>query len=266
MNSEEKLNVLKEILLNEEREFDRDILQKIQALQNSQVQLNERVDPILEERLEKFIEEMPERIGPAIRETLKTEIKKSQDAVAEALFPIMGKMIKKYIRAEIKKLNDDINAKLKKSFSFRSPFKRGEKRASTAAALLKEEYKGVVEHVMVIEKASGILKASFARTENIDKDMMAGMLTAIKSFAEDAFAKADQELHRIDYELYTIHLQNFSNYYIAVVISGIYDDIFKDKLEDVLLDFAQFVINKEDLNNRDNFTKKLKEYFTDERI
>ena len=265
MNSEDKLKVLKEILLNEEREFDKDLLLKIEELTAEQRQLSERVNPIMEKRLSTFVDEIPETLGPVITETLKTEIEKSQDAVAEALFPIMGKMIKKYVQAEIKKLNSDINAKLKKSFSFSSPFKKG-KKPTNAAALLKEQYKGFIEHVMVIEKGSGILKANYAKTENIDQDMMAGMLTAIKSFAEDAFAKANLELERIDYELYTIHLQNFSNYYIAVVISGIYDDEFKDKLEDVLLDFAQFVLNKEDLDNKDNFTRKLKAYFTDERI
>ncbi len=265
MNSEDKLKVLKEILLNEEREFDRDLLLKIEQLSAGQRQLSERVNPIMEKRLSTFVEEIPETLGPVITDTLKNEIKKSQDAVAEALFPIMGKMIKKYVQAEIKKLNNDINAKLKKSFSFSSPFRR-KRKAANAAALLKEEYKAFIEHVMVIEKQSGILKANYAKTQNIDQDMMAGMLTAIKSFAEDAFAKTDLELERIDYELYTIHLQNFSNYYIAVVISGIYDDEFKDRLEDVLLDFAQFVLNKEDLDNKDNFTRKLKAYFTDERI
>lgn len=265
MNSEDKLKVLKEILLTEEREFDKDLLLKIEKLAQEQNQLSERVSPLMEERLEEFIEEIPKTLGPVITETLKKEIKKSQDAVAEALYPVMGKMIKKYVQAEIKKLNDNINSKIKNSFSFSSPFKRGRNRTN-AARLLKEEFKGFVEHVMVIEKGSGILTANYAKTQNIDEDMMAGMLTAIKSFAEDAFAKENLELERIDYELYTIHLQNFSNYYIAVVISGIYDDEFKDKLEDVLLDFAQFVLNKDDLNNKQNFTLKLKEYFTDERI
>lgn len=265
MNSEDKLKVLKEILLTEEREFDKDLLLKIERLAKEQNQLSERVSPLMEERLQEFIEDIPKTLGPAITQTLKTEIKKSQDAVAEALYPIMGKMIKKYVQAEIKKLNDNINSKLKNSFSFSAAFNRGKKKTN-AARLLKEEYKGFVENVMVIEKGSGILTANYAKTQNIDEDMMAGMLTAIKSFAEDAFAKANLELERIDYELYTIHLQNFSNYYIAVVISGIYDDEFKDKLEDVLLDFAQFVLNKEDLKNKENFTLKLKEYFTDERI
>lgn len=265
MNSEDKLKVLKEILLTEEREFDKDLLVKIEQLAQEQNQLSERVSPLMEERFKEFVEEMPKKLGPAITQTLKSEIKKSQDAVAEALYPIMGKMIKKYVQAEIKKLNENINSKIKSSFSFTSPFRRGKKRTN-AATLLKQEYKGFVENVMVIEKGSGILKANYAKTQNIDEDMMAGMLTAIKSFAEDAFAKANLELERIDYELYTIHLQNFSNYYIAVVISGIYDDEFKDKLEDVLLDFAQFVINKDDLDDKQNFTRKLKEYFTDERI
>lgn len=265
MNSEDKLKILKDLLLTEEREFDKELMLKIEKLTREQSQLSERVSPLMEERFQEFIEEMPKTVASTITEALKSEIKKSQDAVAEALFPIMGKMIKKYVQAEIKKLNDNINTKLKNTFSFSSPFKRG-KKGTTAAALLKEEYKGFVEHVMVIEKGSGILKANFAKTQNIDQDMMAGMLTAIKSFAEDAFAKANLELERIDYELYTIHLQNFSKYYIAVVISGIYDDEFKDKLEDVLLDFAQFVLNKEDLDNKENFTRKLKAYFTDERI
>ncbi len=265
MNSEDKLKVLKEILLTEEREFDKNLLLKIEKLTREQNQLSERVSPLMEERLQQFMQEIPKTIGPSILEALQTEMKKSQDAVAEALYPVMGKMIKKYVQAEIKKLNDSINSKIKSSFSFTSPFKRSKKQ-TTAAALLKEEYKGVIEHVMVIEKGSGILRANFAKTQNIDQDMVAGMLTAIKSFAEDAFANADLELERIDYELYTIHLQNFSKYYIAVVISGIYDDEFKDKLEDVLLDFAQFVLNKEDLENKENFTRKLKAYFTDERI
>lgn len=265
MNSEDKLKVLKEILLTEEREFDKNLLLKIDELTKEHDQLNKSISPLMEERLQAFIEEIPKTLGPTIIKTLKNEIIKSQDAVAEALYPVMGKMIKKYIQVEIKKLNDNINSKLKSSFSLSSIFKNS-KTQPTGASILKEEYKGSVEHVMVIEKGSGLLKANFAKTQNIDQDMMAGMITAIKSFAEDAFAKQKVELERIDYELYTIHLQNFSKYYIAVVVSGIYDDEFKDKLEDVLLDFAQFVLNQDDLENKENFKRKLKAYFTDERI
>ena len=90
------------------------------------------------------------------------------------------------------------------------------------------------------------------------------MLTAIKSFAEDAFNKHNQDLQSIEYETFHIHLQNFSKYYIAVVISGAYNVIYKDKLEDKLLDFAQRSINKTDLNNESILAKKIEAHFNHE--
>ncbi|WP_405203376.1 cell envelope biogenesis protein OmpA [Dokdonia sp. LLG6352-1] len=266
MTTDERLEILKELLLTNEKEPEKDVYKKIKALENSQKNLSDRIDPLLDERLQQFVTTMPETLGPVITETLKTEIKKSQDAVAEALFPIMGKMIKKYVQAEVAKLSDSINEKINATFSFKNIFKSKSKERPTAAMMLKEEYKAYIEQVLVVEKGSGILKANYAKSQTMDEDMMAGMLTAIKSFAEDAFEKGEMELERIDYQLFTIHLQNFSNYYIAVIISGIYDDKFKDKLEDVLLDFAQYVVNKEDLDDNIIFAKKIKEFFTDERI
>jgi len=265
MNSKERLEILKEILLTEEREFDKDLILKIQQLESQQKHLSDRVAPIFDERMDNFIQKMPKTLGPVITETLKTEIKKSQDAVVEALYPIMGKMIKKYVQAEIKKLNKGINEKLNKTFSFKNWFS-GKDKDINAAGLMYEHYKASIEQIMIIEKGSGLLKANYAKNRTLDEDMTAGMLTAIKSFAEDAYDKGKMELERIDYELFTIHLQNFSDYYIAVIITGIYDDDYKDKLEGVLLDFAQFVVNKSDLENPESFTRKIKSYFTDERI
>lgn len=265
MTTDERLEILKQLLLTDENEPEKDILKKIEALQAGQEHLEERVSPLIDDKLNNFVAEIPKTLGPTITEALKTEIKKSQDAVAEALFPIMGKMIKKYVQAEIAKLNDSINEKIERTFSFKRFFGRKSARPS-AVALLKDEYKAHIEQIMVIEKGSGILIANHSKTTTMDEEMMAGMLTAIKSYAEDAFERGEMEIERIDYQLFTIHLQNFSNYYIAVIINGIYDDLYKNKLEDVLLDFAQFVINKDDLINTEVFTKKLKEYFTDERI
>lgn len=266
MTTDERLEILKELLLTNEKEPEKDVYQKIKNLEERQNHLSDRVNPILDERLTVFVKEMPDTLGPSITAALKKEIERSQETVIEALYPIMGKMIKKYVKSEIQKLSDSINEKIENVFSFKNIFKGKKQQRPTAAVLLKEEYKAYIEQILVVEKGSGLLKASFAKTETMDKDMMAGMLTAIKSFAEDAFERGEMELERIDYQLFTIHLQNFSNYYIAVVISGIYDDEYKDKLEDVLFDFAQFAVNKEDINDNKIFTKKLKEYFTDERI
>ena len=66
MNSEDKLKILKELLLTEEREFDKDLLLKIEKLSREQSELSENISPLMEERLQEFIEEMPKTLGPTI--------------------------------------------------------------------------------------------------------------------------------------------------------------------------------------------------------
>jgi len=266
MTTDERLEILKKLLLSDEKEPEKDVFKKIKSLEDRQDHLTDRVKPYMDERLMTFVDEMPNKLGPAITSAIQNEIEKSKEAVAEALYPVIGKMIKKYVQAEIKKLNNNINQKINRTFSFRRWFKGKSSEEKTAVAYLKDEYRAQIEQIMIIEKGSGLLKAHYAKNTTIDQDMLAGMLTAIKSFAEDAYERGEMELERIDYQLFTIHLQNFSKYYIAVVLSGIYDDESSSKLEDVLLDFAQYVINKDDLNNEKVFTKKLKEYFANERI
>lgn len=272
MNQQEKLDILKNILLTDEREYAEEIFKKIKTLEetiNKKNQLSEKVDPIIDEKLQEFLKKLPEVIGPSITETLKHEIENSKDAVVEALFPIMGKMIKRYIQHEMQLLSEKINSQVSNTFSFKSK-KRKAKAEKTGVSegelIIQEQIKPIVEQLMVINKGSGLIISEYSRTQNIDEDMVAGMLTAIKSFAEDAFEKEDIELQYIEYESYHIHLQNFSSYYIAVIISGPYNVIFKGELEDKLLNFAQNVVNKEDLSNRTKLNEKLKLYFENENI
>ena len=270
MDQEDKLNILKKILLTDDRELATSIEQKIKSLEdtiNKKDHLSEKIDPIINDKLTQFVQEMPQTLGPTITEVLKEEIKNSQDAVVEALFPIIGKMIKKYIQHEIRVLSENINKQVNSAFSFKSLRRKLKSRAtgvSEVDLILQDQLNPVIEQLMVIEKGSGLLISKYSRTQNIEEDMVAGMLTAIKSFAEDAFNVQNQEIQNIEYDLYHIHIQNFSSYYIAVVISGTYNVIFKGLLEDKLLDFAQNIINKEDVKNEESLTKKLIEHFKDE--
>ncbi len=272
MNQEDKLNILKDILLTDEREYASSIQKKIELLEetiNKQKNLSQKIDPIIDEKLKEFVAEIPKTLGPVITETLKEEIKNSQNAVVEALFPIMGKMIKKYIQHEIRVLSEQINSKLNNSFSFENLKRRFKAKflgVNEGELVLQESLRPKIEQLMVIEKGSGLIISEYSKTMDIEEDMVAGMLTAIKSFAEDAFEQDNQELQYIEYDTYHIHIQNFSSYYIAVVISGTFNVIFKGELENKLLDFAQNHINKNDLENREAFSKKLKAYFDNENL
>jgi len=272
MEDQDKLEILKKLLLTEEKEFADSIAEKVEELSkivHQKQELSHKVDPIIDDKLEQFIEEIPKTLGPTITEALKEEIKNSQDAVVEALFPIIGKMIKKYIAHEMRLLSENINRKTKAAFSFKNWFRKTRAKAQgiTEGDLILSDYaKPRLMQMFVIEKNSGILLADYSPLSDgtIDKEMVAGMLTAIKSFVEDAFEGGDQDLELIEYELYTIHIQNFYSYYVAAVISGAYSMMFKEVLEDQILDFAQHNISNKELKNSALFTQKLKKHFADD--
>ena len=266
---EDKLKVLKDLLFSEEKESSNALSQKIEELEHlihKKERLSRKVDPIVDDKLNIFIQKIPETLGPTITEALKKEIRTSQDAVVEALYPIMGSLIKRFIQHEIKVLAEKINQQTKKAFSFRNWWSRTKRRrrgVDEGTYQVTQSIPTQIEQIFVIEKDSGILLSSvnLAEGKHMDEQMIAGMLTAIKMFVEDAFKKDNQSLESIEYERYTLHIQTFVSYYIVVAITGPYTDIFKDKLEDKLLDFAVHKLVYEDLQNFTLLTKKLKQYF-----
>lgn len=271
MKEQDRLKLLKEILLDDEVSLTSDLVDKINHLEtliNEEDQLAKHINPILDSKINNFANELPVKFSPIIVKALKQEINNSQDAVIEALFPIIGKLIKRSIKHEIQLLNERINQQINNTFSFKSWFKSKSKRSAVASeALLKSQNPELLQ-VLVVEKESGILKASFENTsyESIDKELIAGMLTAIKSFVEDAFKGGDQALETINYEFYTLHIQNFHKYYITAVVNGVYSTQVKDKLEDMILDFAENGVSKEALENDKLFTNELKLFFSGKSI
>ncbi len=272
MEEQDKLKILQELLLSDEKEYTHALAKKVEELSaiiNHKEELSHKVDPIINDKLNIFIEEIPSTLGPTITAALKEEIQSSQDSVVEALFPIIGKMIKKYISHEMRLLSENISGKMKQVFSFKRWIRKMKARVhgiSSGDLAITEYAKPKLIQIFVIEKNSGILIADYSplSKDTIDKEMIAGMLTAIKSFVEDAFDGGGQDLEMIEYEMYTIHIQNFYSYYIAAVISGAYSLMFKEVLEDQIIDFAQHHITHKDLENNALFTKKLKNHFTDE--
>lgn len=240
MKEQDKIEILKDILFAEEHEFEEKISQRVELLEKTieeRERLSKKVNPIITAQIEDFKESIPETLGPTITETLKTEIQNHKDEVVDALYPVLGKMIKKYVAQEMKLLAEKMNNQL----SFISVGKRKLKAVFSGKKeeelMLDELATARVQQVLLIEKDSGILKASYSQSKTMDEEMVSGMLTAIKSFVEDAFNQRNQDLELIEYELYQIHLQSFATHYIAVVISGNFVLSAKNKLQDIIFDF-----------------------------
>lgn len=271
VEEKDKLKLLRDILLIDDREVARAINDRIDLISDTlekREKLSKKVDPLIDQKIDAFIEEIPTTLGPTITKTLKEEIENSKEAVVEALYPIMGKMIKRYVQNEIKRLSESINAKVNNTFSF-DWFKRKAKSTFTGVnegdLILSEIDAPKIEEVFVVEKGSGLLLGNYSRSTTIDKDMISGMLTAIKSFVEDAFAGGAQNLEAIEYELYSIHIQNFYSYYVAVVVSGNYNRSFESELENQLLEVSDLLSPRIGTLSKEAIDVILREYFEDKR-
>ena len=240
MNEKDKIEILRDILFDEDHEFEEKISQRVELLERTiqeREKLSEKIDPIIAFQIDDFKKSIPDTLGPTITETLKKEIKNHKDEVVDALYPVLGKMVKKYVAQEMKLLAEKMNSQL----SFISLWKRKIHAVFSGKneeeMMLDDLASARIQQVLLIEKDSGILKASYTKSSTMDEEMVSGMLTAIKSFVEDAFNQRDQNLELIEYELYQIHLQSFATHYIAVVISGNFALTSKNKLQDVIFDF-----------------------------
>ena len=92
--------------------------------------------------------------------------------------------------------------------------------------------------------------------------MVSGMLTAIKSFAEDAFSKEGQDLEDIKFENFQLSIQNFKTIYIATATSGVINSDFKDELFDKINNLAEVVLrDRSYLSDEEKLNKIIIETF-----
>lgn len=267
MNENDRIEILKDILFTDDREYIDKIAHRIDQLEKAvddSERITSEVKPIVKQEINDFKESVPTTLGPAITAALKEQIKNHTNEVVDVLFPILGKMIKKYVAQEMRLLSEKINGQL----SFGRKIKSFFGGAKEQDIILSQLSSAKIEQVLLIEKESGLLTASYSRAETIDEEMISGMLTAIKNFVEDAFGQKNQNLEHIEYELYQIHLQSFVTYYIAVVISGNYSLQSKNKVQDIIFDFYEdfIAMKRNKLFTPENINRELALSFENARI
>ncbi len=272
MGSQEAFEQLQALILEKDRaQIDglSSELEKLWLELSDQHKLKAHVDPILSEHTRQLQQKFPDLFAPFIANAIKNSMHEAQDEMIDALYPITGKLVKRYVTKELALLSERIDAQLDRTFSpelwwqyIKSLF-TGKK---TGSALVANSNKPVIEQVFIIEQHSGILLGSYAKNDTFDQDMIAGMLTAIKSFAKDTFAKEQEELELIEYGTASIVLKNLRTFYISVVISGVANKQFLSDLDDNLWDFAQKItsINRGEgatSQSQEKFTRQIENYF-----
>ena len=277
-DEEELFRQLKNILLKEEREEiqkvqetiqeDQEKIQKVQNIIYKEENLSKQISPIVEERIEFLKKNFPEEFKVVVDQMIMEKIRDSKEEIVNAIYPEVGKMIKKYVGHQIQILKEGIESQIKSTFNSKGFFGKIKARMGwkkTSEEIIQNLNKPVVEEIFIVQKNSGLLAGSATRNDIVDQDVVAGMLTAIKAFVEDAFNKGHEDLEIIEYGSYRIFLQSFPSWYMAVALSGTLSTKEKDELSNSILDFAgsQMPTKMEEINSELNkdLSLKLEQYF-----
>jgi hypothetical protein len=238
-NSEIQLmSQLKDILLKD----DRSTVQELQRVLNEKALLSERVNPIIEEQLEYLRKNFPREYAQVVNRIVEQKLKASQDEILGVIYPVMGKMINKYIQLQFQQLKDAIDAQVQQLSStegIKLWLRSKVFGVKTAHLILANADQPVIEEIFVIQRDSGLMLGSAALYPSVNRDVVSGMLTAIKGFVEDAFLRDNEDLEMIQYGTYKILIENFPHHYFAIAMSGSVSATEGADLRGRIVDFLQ---------------------------
>ena len=243
--AEQRLRELRELLLEEEAETHVLVMNRLEKIQHQMMddeRFKERLGPHLEKQLNFLQQNFPDLFGKYLGKAIKTQIRDSQDEIIDALYPIIGKLISKFIRTEIERISQRIDHQLQDPFSIKNlklRIKAFFSGVSYEEMLIRETAQSKLEEIFLIRKQDGMLLGHFTLGDVSHPDMIAGMLTGIKQFIEHAFDKKSQELNTLEYDKYHIAINNFQTFYFASVIEGTLHAHFEKRLQTRIYAFCE---------------------------
>lgn len=241
------LDIIRNIILEVDREAQGKIREDVDLLKKElleEEQFYSHLDPYFEQKITYLQANFPSIFGPFISTAIKMQIRDSRDEVVDALYPIIGKLVQKYINYQMQELGERIDNWFKNITS-----------ASYWFGKVKDSFTGkqedlsppsfipnpILQEVFVIENDSGLLIGHYSFNNLLDADMIAGMLMGIKSFVEQAFQKGPQELEEVGYSEYRLMIYSAPHFYIVFVLDGIINPSFKRKMYDKSIDLIEAV-------------------------
>ncbi|MGB7712737.1 MAG: BON domain-containing protein [Microcoleus sp.] len=193
-------------------------------------------------RITEAPDEFAKAIAPEIAAAVKHQINLDREAMSDAIYPIIGSTILKYMAETMQ----EINKKLEQAVSVEGITRKLKAKLllmSEAELLMKETTPQTVKAVFLIQKESGLVISGVQQSEQeqLESDMVAGMLTAIRAFVNDCIAQSGNiaEIDAIEYGTSTIILEVAGSCYLAAVMQGEIRQWFKYKMRSILKNIVQ---------------------------
>lgn len=179
-------------------------------------------------------------IAPEMGIAIKQQITLQRDAMVDALYPVIGSTIFKYMAQAIRSINEKLENSLSPQGIIRK-FRAKLQGVSEAELILKEAMPFSVQAIFLIHKSSGLVIGEMqSGSQQLESEMVAGMLTAIRSFVNDCIAHTgDSEVHTIEYGNSKIILEVAGYCYLAAVIDGEPPQWFIGKMRQTLAAIVQ---------------------------
>lgn len=258
------LKQLKHLLLKE----DRSRIEQITNVIHDPINFEKKVKPIIEEEIEQLKREFPEAYQKVVSKIVAEQIEGSQEAIINMIYPAMGQMIRKFITLQFQELKEGIDSQVKNTFSSKGVWgmlKAKITGVDQSAEILSSIDDPIIEEVFIVQRDSGLLIGAASRNPTIDQDVIAGMLTAIKSFVEDAFLQGEENLDLIEYDRHKLLIQNFPSYFVVTAMNGSISSAERAELTDLIFEFAQNILDNKVIKwNEADFkfiSKQLDQYF-----
>ncbi|NLF01225.1 MAG: SH3 domain-containing protein [Anaerolineales bacterium] len=223
------LTALQDILLRRDKEY-----------------LTETVASVLDEAAARRIQEDREAVAvtlaPVIGQAIREQVRDAQDDIVDALYPVIGRSIQRAVAEAMRAFAQRVDEKLRQTFSVKRTVRRIQARLSGISEtelLLREALPFHVQEVFLIHRSSGLLLEHLSNdpTHTADRDLVSGMLTAIRDFAHDTFDTVeDGSLDEIQYGEVHILVEPGPWAYLAIVVEGIAPVGLRHEMRSVLSD------------------------------
>jgi OOP family OmpA-OmpF porin len=190
-------------------------------------------------------------LTPPLEKAITASVQRNPKPLADALFPVMGPAIRKAVSAGLAGMVESLNRTLEHSLSWKSLQWRLEARRtgrSFGEVVLLKTLVYRVEQVFLIDRKSGLLlqHVHTAGEDVQDADMVSGMLTAIRDFAQDSFKVGEHDgLEALKVGDLSVWIEAGPHAVIAAVIRGSAPREFRQTLteavETIHLQFADLL-------------------------
>ncbi|MFI5179720.1 MAG: OmpA family protein, partial [Vicinamibacterales bacterium] len=188
-------------------------------------------------------------LTPPLEKALTAAVRRDPKPMADALFPVMGPAIRKAVAAALSGMVESFNRAIEHSLSWRSLEWRLEARRtgrSFGEVVLLKTLVYRVEQVFLIDRRTGLLLQHVQHDAGQvqDADMVSGMLTAIRDFAQDSFKLSDADsLESLTVGDLSVWIEAGPLAFVAAVIRGTaprdYRQTLQSAVEEIHLRFGE---------------------------